>query len=142
MELDAVEFPRPGPRSTAARVLAVLPVRRKPGGTRSSRSPWLIQTCASVLDLGQEPDAVEDAEGGEAVFALLGRDDLAAEEVGHELDAVADAQDRDAEVEDALGRVGRALVVDALRARRKGRGRTGPALRIAASGVAKGRISE
>ena len=41
---------------TAARVLAVLPVRRKPGGTHSSRSPWLIQTCSRSLTLARSPD--------------------------------------------------------------------------------------
>ena len=44
MELDAEEAPRPGFSMTATRVLAVRPVIRKPGGSLSSRSPWLIQT--------------------------------------------------------------------------------------------------
>jgi hypothetical protein len=76
-----------------------------------------------VFDLGQEPRRVEDAQGGEAVLALLRRDDLAAEEVGHELDAIADAEDRDAELEDALVRVRRALAVNALRPAREDEGR-------------------
>ena len=113
VELDAVEFPGrvlDDGRRGVGRAAGDGEARRRAFEPVAVAHPDLLL----VLDLGQEPRTGGDAQGGEAVFALLGRDDLAAERVGHELDAVADAQDRDAELEEALGRVRRALVVDAL----------------------------
>ena len=67
----------------------------------------------------QGAGAVFDAERAFAVFAFLARLDLAAEILGQELQAVANAQHRDAELED--GGVGqrRVLGIDAGRAARK-----------------------
>jgi len=48
---------------------------------------------------GEDADGVVHAHAGRAVFALLARLDFAAELVGHELLAVADAEHRDAEGE-------------------------------------------
>jgi hypothetical protein len=114
VELDAEEFPGrvlDDGRQGVGRAAGDGEPRRRAFKPVAVAHPDLL----FILDLGQKPRTVDDAQGGKAVFALLGRDDLAAERVGHELDAVANAQDRDAEVEDALGRVRRTLAVDALR---------------------------
>ena len=63
--------------------------------------------------------AAQDPERGESVLALDGRGDFAAEEMGHELEAVADPEDRQAEGEKLRGGRRRAFFIDALRAARK-----------------------
>ena len=72
---------------------------------RSTRSPWLIQTCSrSPL----APDAVEQRavaghlDEGAAELAVVGALDLAAELRAHRLLAVADAEHRHAQLEDDL----------------------------------------
>ena len=111
--------------TTVTRVLAVLAVTRKPGGILSDLSPWLIQTCRLSLTPAQEAASVEDLKGGEAVLALARGNDLASEEMGHELESVADAQDREAELEDPGRRQRGALLVDAPRAAGKDEGARG-----------------
>ena len=66
------------------------------------------------LDPAEKAAAVEDAEGGEPVFSLGRGPDLAAEEMGHQLEPVANAQDGDPEVEDPGLGMGSALLVHAL----------------------------
>ena len=55
-----------------------------------------------VRQAGEEIALVEDGELGPAVLVGLGADYLAAEHLRAELHAVADAEDRDAQVEDLL----------------------------------------
>jgi hypothetical protein len=66
----------------------------------STLSPWLIQTCVSLGTPRKSLSAVLDREVGAAVLAVGRGGHLGAEELGAELEAVADAQDRDAEFED------------------------------------------
>ena len=105
MELDAVEIAlrildhgRPGVAGPAGDV----ETGREFFDGIAVAHPDLFQ----VLEAGQKPAAAQDPERGEAVFALGGRGDLAAEEMGHELEAVADAEDRDAEAKSSGGAVG------------------------------------
>jgi len=60
-----------------------------------------------------------DLEGRPAILSLAGVGDLPAELLGHELGAVADAQDGDAQVEDARIEPGRTLDVDGCRPARQ-----------------------
>ncbi len=64
---------------------------------------------------GQDVAGVQDIEFGEAVFPLGGGDDLAPQGVDHELEAVADPEDGDAQGEDAGVHPGAVLLVDARR---------------------------
>ena len=72
-----------------------------------------------ALDAGEQAVVRGDADVGRAVLAVVGREDVAAELVGHQLRAVADAEDGDAAGPD--GRVGprRVRVVDRVRAARQ-----------------------
>ncbi len=123
-------------------MLAVLAVIRKPGGQAIGPVAVAHPDLRSVPDAGQKAAAVEDPEGGETVLALARRDDPAAQEVGRELETVADAQDGHAEVEDLLSGRGARL------SRRRSAGppdrmsALGPAARIRAMGVSNGTISE
>ena len=83
----------------------------------------------------------EDAQLARAVFALLGVLDLAAEVMRHELHAVADAEDRQTELEDAGSGCGASSRIHA--------GRTAAedetaraAFAISSAGVSKGTICE
>ena len=69
-----------------------------------------------AVQAGEQRVVGRDADAGRTVFAVIERDDVAAEFVGHQLGAVADAEDRDLARPD--GRIGprRALVVDRMRA--------------------------
>ena len=116
-------------------------VTRKPSGARVTASPWLIQTGArsAARSLQQHPAARPTWSSVAAVLPLTGRRDLAAERLRHELVAVADAEDRDAELEHARVDRGRALLVHGRRAAgkddpgrplaRRARPRTGRAAR-------------
>ena len=92
----------------------------KPAGSLVSLSPCEFQTCrvsGRLANSGQR--AVLDAERAFAVFALLARLDLPAEILGQELQAVANAQHRDAQLEDGAVRQRRVLGIDAGRAARQ-----------------------
>ncbi len=66
-----------------------------------------LQTLEELRALAEGKDAV-------AVFAVRAAGDVAAEHLAHELHAVADAEDREAHLEDARVRVGRALRLHAV----------------------------
>ena len=88
-----------------------------PAGSLVSLSPCEFQTCSVVRQIRKQgAEAVFDAERAFAVFALLARLDLAAEVLGQELDAVADAQHRDAELEKGAVGQRRVLRIHARRA--------------------------
>ena len=58
-------------------------------------SPWLIHTGCSFSMTAEKAVLSRDRDCRRAVLALLGRHNAAAQVVGHQLDAVADAQQRD-----------------------------------------------
>ena len=91
----------------------------KPAGRRVTWSPWLIQTVSAGLESGEEQAALLHLDLRPAVLPALGALDLAVEQVRHELHAVADAEHRNAELEERALGVRRAGVVDALRPARE-----------------------
>ncbi len=102
--------------ATAAKgVLPVLARVTKPSGRASTRSPWLIHTSTFSPTSKECEDALPfgDFDGGGAVLALGRLLDAAAEEVTCELHAVADAEDRHAQLEDAGVDLWAALAEDA-----------------------------
>ena len=123
------------------------PTTRKPGGSAVTRSPWLIQTCSR---LALAPDAVEQrAVAGHARSTARPNSrwsralDRAAELRAHGLLAVADAEHRHAQLEDA------AAARAACRAwRHRGRaageddGLRREGLRCGSGAALKGRISQ
>ena len=79
--------------------------------------PVRIPDLQGLRQAGEEgAAAVFDSERAFAVFALLARLDLPAEILGQELEAVANAQHRNAELEDGAVRQRRLLGIDARRA--------------------------
>ena len=88
----------------------------KPSGASVTASKWLIHTSwrrgQVVEQLGR---AVGDLQLGAAVLAAHASPDFAAELLGDQLGAVADAEDRDAEVVDRRVERRRAVDVHALR---------------------------
>ena len=72
-----------------------------------------------ALDAGEQRVVRGDADVGRAVLAMVERDDVAAELVGHQLGAVADAEDGDAARPDGRIRPRRARVVDRVGAARQ-----------------------
>ena len=98
-------------------VESVWAVAWKPSGRREIESPWLIQTgCSRSMPGEQRPSVGGDADVGRAVLAVVERDDVATELVGHQLGAVADAEDGDATGPDGRVGPGSARVVDRVRA--------------------------
>ena len=94
-----------------------------PGGSASTRSPWLIQTSSKagsaapvVRDAVQQPGRGRAPHLRVAELAVRGRRDPAAELRGHGLHAVADAEHRHAELEHGVRRARRHVVRDRLRA--------------------------
>ena len=81
---------------------------KKPGGRRSTRSPWLIQTVRSAPPGSPAKSAVlpHHLELRAAVLALGRRLDHAPELVREELQPVADAEHRHAELEHARVELG------------------------------------
>ena len=69
-----------------------------------------------ALDAAEQPVVPRDPDVCRAVFPAVGREDVAAELVGHELCAVADPEDRDAPAPDRGVRLRRAVVIDGVRA--------------------------
>ena len=90
---------------------SLTPTTRKPGGSASTRSPWLIHTC-SRAPLAPQPveqrAVVGDVDEGAAEFAVVARLDRAAQLGAHGLLAIADAQHRHAQLEHRLRRARRA----------------------------------
>jgi hypothetical protein len=72
-----------------------------------------------AIDAGEERIVGGDADVRRPVLALRERDDVATELVGHELGAVADAEDRDPAGPDGRVRMRRTLVVDRVRTARE-----------------------
>ena len=107
-------------------VESVWAVGLKPAGSREIESRVAHPDRLLAVEAGEQRIVGGDADVGRAVFAVIERDDVAAELVGHQLGAVADAQDRDLAGPD--GRIGArgALVVDRVRAARED-DRAGPA---------------
>ena len=68
---------------------------RNPGGGSRIESPWLIQTGAAAGRPASSGSSQAARMRGRAVLPPFGGRDPTAELVGHELDPVADAQDRD-----------------------------------------------
>jgi hypothetical protein len=64
------------------------------------------------LHTGKELSRLFDGQFGKAIFPLLRADHLAAQGVNHELEAVADPQDRDSEIEDPPGHPRRVRLVN------------------------------
>ena len=95
------------------------PWRWKPSGRREIESPWLIQTGCSRSMPVNSGVVRGDADAGRAVLAVVERDDVATELVGHQLGAVADAEDRDPARPDRRVRPRGARVVDRVRAARQ-----------------------
>ena len=101
VELHAVE--RPGACAGRRRRgrWAWSPAATNSAGSSWTWSPWLIQTVVSSGRPWTSGSSAGDVQLGPAVLARLGRLHLPAEDLRPELHAVADAEDRDAEVEDA-----------------------------------------
>ena len=105
-------------------------------------SKWLIQTSwTSGASSGSRSDGRVAAQLGPAVLAAHAPPDRAAELLGDQLGAVADAEDRHAEVVDGRVERRRALDVDALRAAGQHQRRR-LALAISAAVMRFGTISE
>ena len=65
----------------------------KPAGAAVTESPWDIHTvCSAGISASSVPGSTT-LTGGAAVLAGAGVGDLAAEAVGHQLEAVAHAED-------------------------------------------------
>ena len=71
----------------------------KPGGSLVSLSPWEFQMRSLRGKPGEKLARLLDREVAVAVFARLAERDLAAEEIAHELHAIANAEHRHAELE-------------------------------------------
>ena len=96
MELDAVQLPVPVRNDGHPRVLGV-PETEKPAGSAATWSPWLIQT--PLPGEPREQAASSSTEVGESVLPQRRGLDLPAEQVGHELEAVTDAEHRYSQAE-------------------------------------------
>ena len=94
-----------GSASPAYGVESVWAVAWKPSGSRVIESPWLIQTGCSRSRPANRPSSAVMRDVGRAVLAVVDREDVAAELVGHQLRAVADAEDGDPPAPDRPGRV-------------------------------------
>ena len=79
---------------------------------RSERSFGLLPSRSTPPLSARDDVGLGEADDGVTVFAVGRRGDFAAELVGEELHAVADAQDREAGLEDVGGRLRGAFVVD------------------------------
>ena len=83
-----------------ATALEVFAVRWKPGGRASALSPWDIQAVMVAGSSAEERIGFDEADFGVAVFAFAGGAYSSAEVMDDVLQAVADAEDGEAEVED------------------------------------------
>ena len=86
------------PRSTSSNAATGVPAVEastvKPSGAAATESPWDIQTLCCVGYVGEQGAGLGDRDRGAAVLAGAGVRDLAAEALGHQLEAVAHAEDR------------------------------------------------
>src|ERR1035437_8608021 len=105
-------MPRVGSATAAYGVESVRATGRKPSGRRSIESPWLIQTDCSGSSPAETVLGDHRYECGPELLAFE-RHDLAAEGLGHEMQAVADAEDWNAAAPERGVGVGRAFLVDA-----------------------------
>ena len=110
VELHGVELAAPRPPPTAKGAFSDTASTSKPAGSLVTRSPWLIQTgyfsptCQTPWNSGL---SVQDLDLGAAELGMMPALDLAAELRRHGLLAVADAEDRQAGLEQLLRRAGR-----------------------------------
>ncbi len=75
--------------------VAVRPATENPGGSVPTESRWLIQICwRPAMPCEQRIAAFVQLQRGQPVFALLARQHPAAQQVGHQLLPVADAEHR------------------------------------------------
>ena len=116
--------------------------RWKPSGSAVIESPWLIQTGCVRSSPTNSPSSVADRDRRRAVLALRRRLDVAAELVGHELGAVADAEDGQPAAPDRAGRASGRRRRRPSSGRRTGSPRSTPRRSSSASGVSWGRSSE
>ncbi len=95
MELDAVQV---AARVGQAGVRRGVGLRDRPEALRRADDRVAVAHPDRLLalDAGEQPIGIGQADGGRTVLPLRRRHDLAAELVGHELQAVADAEHRDA----------------------------------------------
>ena len=111
----------------ATGVDSLLPMTLKPGGSSVTLSPWLIQTSSrpwprslvAILDTLEECRMAAGTDLGVAELAFARTFDLAAQLLRHGLHAVADAQNRYAELEHALRRAPVLGLVNRVRTARK-----------------------
>ena len=97
----------------AATAFEVAAISSKPGGSSMASSPCDIQTDSGPCrPLNSGGFVAQQLDLGVAVLALVGGAHLAAQLVDHELQAVADAQHRQSEMQHALVRRRRVGVVD------------------------------
>ena len=81
--------------------VSVRPATEKPSGTRPTTSRWLIQTCWRPARPANSGSAASSSSSVARPYSpLIALADLAAQQVRHELLAVADAEHRHAERED------------------------------------------
>jgi hypothetical protein len=85
----------------------------EPGGKTRDLIAMGIPDAEGPADPVEQVGSSTEAEGAMAILAMGGGSDLAAEHLGHELDAVADAKHGNAEVEQGGVRTGRALGANA-----------------------------
>ena len=98
-------------------VESVWAVAWKPSGRREIESPWLIQTgCSRSIPANSGSSVAVMLTLAGSVLAVVERDDVATELVGHQLCAVADAEDGDATGPDRRVGPRSARVVDRVRA--------------------------
>ena len=118
VELDAVQIPV---RRRQARVGRRLGLGGRVETVRESRDGVAVAHPHRLLavDSGKQPVVLGDLDGGGAVLTLRRRHHVAAEFEGHELRAVADAQDRQAACPDRVIRLWRRRVVHGVGAARE-----------------------
>ena len=133
---------RSGCSNATTGALAVAAVTAKPGGGVATWSPWLIHTVSRAVQPGKEQTRLDDVDLGAAVLAAGAGLDPAAQRLGHQLHAVADAQHRDAEVEQLGRRLRRPGGVRRSAGRRRGSPRSGWRRRISSIGRSKGWTSQ
>ena len=118
VELDAVQVADPVGQAGERRRVGLRRGPEAPGGRRIE-SPWLIQTgCSRSRPAKRPSDSVRLTVAG-PYSRFVGRDDLAAELVRHQLHAVADAEDRQPARPQRRVGARRAVVVDRRRAARQ-----------------------
>ena len=106
-----------GHRGRVARRQHLETVRRFDDGVAVTHPRGLrVRLAAQELAAATHPAGGRQSHLGRAVLARAGRGDLAAELLRHDLEAVADAEGRDPELEHTTVELGRALLVDARRA--------------------------